>query len=103
MVIDARLNGTLGIPFVAFAPFVGVAIGVYMFGKVSMANFNPAVTLGLLATKHITKRLVVLYITAEIMGALSSAARFPVGNPLLKFCQLMVMSFITQKSFIALK
>jgi uncharacterized protein YneF (UPF0154 family) len=27
------MNGVLGIPFIAFAPFVGVAIGVYLFGK----------------------------------------------------------------------
>src|SRR6478672_1421602 len=70
VVIDAKLNGTLGIPFVAFAPFVGVAIGVYLFGKISMAHFNPAVTVGFLITKHITKRLLLLYITAEIIGAL---------------------------------
>jgi hypothetical protein len=29
VVLDARMNGVLGIPFIAFAPFVGVAIGVY--------------------------------------------------------------------------
>ena len=45
VVIDAKLDGSLGIPFIAFAPFVGVASGVYLFGKVSMAHFNPAVTL----------------------------------------------------------
>ena len=66
MVIDARLHGILGIPFIAFAPFVGVAIGVYLFGRISMAHFNPAVTLGFLITKHITKRQLLLYITAEI-------------------------------------
>ncbi len=70
VVIDAKLNGIFGIPFIAFAPFVGVAIGVYLFGKISMAHFNPAVTLGFLITKHITKRHLVLYITAEITGAL---------------------------------
>jgi aquaporin Z len=70
VVIDARLNGILGIPFVAFAPFVGVAIGVYLFGKISMAHFNPAVTLGFLITKHITRRLLLLYVAAEITGAL---------------------------------
>ncbi len=70
VVIDARLNGKLGIPFIAFAPFVGVAIGVYLFGRISMAHFNPAVTLGFLITKHITKSLLVLYIVAEIIGAL---------------------------------
>ena len=56
VVIDAKLNRAWGIPFIAFAPFVGVAIGVYLFGKVSMAHFNPAVTLGFLITRHITKR-----------------------------------------------
>ncbi|MER5176450.1 MAG: aquaporin [Candidatus Nitrosocosmicus sp.] len=48
VVIDAKMNGILGIPFIAFAPFVGVAIGVYLFGRISMAHFNPAVTLGFL-------------------------------------------------------
>jgi aquaporin Z len=70
VVIDAKLHGILGIPFIAFAPFVGVAIGVYLFGRISMAHFNPAVTLGFLITKHITKRLLLLYIIAEITGAL---------------------------------
>lgn len=46
VVIDARLNGRLGIPFIAFAPFIGVAVGIYLFGKISMAHFNPAVSLG---------------------------------------------------------
>ena len=41
VVIDAKLGGTLGVPFIAFAPFVGVAIGVYLFGRISMAHFNP--------------------------------------------------------------
>nr|MBA3978281.1 aquaporin [Nitrosopumilus sp.] len=40
VVIDAKLNGKLGIPFIAFAPFVGVVICVYLFGKISMAHFN---------------------------------------------------------------
>jgi aquaporin Z len=44
IVIDAKTNGILGIPFIAFAPFVGVALAVYLFGKISMTYFNPAVT-----------------------------------------------------------
>ena len=35
-----------------------------------MAHFNPAVTLGFLITKHITKLQLVYYLTAEILGAL---------------------------------
>jgi glycerol uptake facilitator-like aquaporin len=70
VVVDSRLNGMLGIPFIAFAPFVGIAIGVYIFGKISMAHFNPAVTLGFLITKHITKIQMVYYLCAEMIGAL---------------------------------
>jgi aquaporin Z len=70
VVIDAKYNGILGIPFIAFLPFIGVTVGVYLFGKISMAHFNPAVTLGFLITKHITKAQLVYYFTAEILGAL---------------------------------
>jgi aquaporin Z len=70
VVIDAKLNGLLGVPFIAFAPFIGVAIGVYLFGKISMAHFNPAVTLGFLITRHIKKSQLAYYFTAEIIGAL---------------------------------
>ncbi len=70
VVLDAKTNGILGIPFIAFAPFIGVAIAVYLFGKISMAHFNPAVTVGFLITKHITKFQLLFYITAEIVGAL---------------------------------
>ena len=70
VVIDAKFNGMLGLPFIAFLPFIGVVVGVYIFGKVSMAHFNPAVTLGFLITKHITKLQLLYYFTAEIMGAL---------------------------------
>jgi len=69
VVIDAKLNGFLGLPFIAFAPFVGVAICVYLFGKISMAHFNPAVSVGFLITKHITGKLFALYLLAEIVGA----------------------------------
>jgi len=70
VVLDAKTNGLLGIPFIAFAPFIGVAIGVYLFGKVSMAHFNPAVTVGFLITKHINKTQFFYYLSAEIIGAL---------------------------------
>ena len=70
VVIDAKFGGKLGLPFIAFAPFVGVAIGVYLFGKISMAHFNPSVTLGFLITRHITKPQLLQYFAAEITGAI---------------------------------
>jgi aquaporin Z len=69
-VIDAKRGNTLGVPFIAFAPFVGVAIGVYLFGKISMAHFNPAVSIGYLITRHLRIQLLAYYLSAEIIGAL---------------------------------
>jgi glycerol uptake facilitator-like aquaporin len=70
VVFDAKFGGILGLPFIAFAPFIGVAVSVYLFGKVSMAHFNPAVTIGYLITNHLPKDLLAVYIGAEIIGAL---------------------------------
>jgi aquaporin Z len=70
VVLDAKSGGVLGLPFIAFAPFVGVATGVYFFGKVSMAHFNPAVSLGFLVTGHINKKQFFQYLAAELAGAL---------------------------------
>jgi aquaporin Z len=82
VVIDAKTNGILGIPFIAFAPFIGVAIAVYLFRKISMAHFNPAVTVGFLITKHITKIQLLYYLTAEILGALLASLfiKYVIGN-----------------------
>ena len=70
VVLDAKYVGTFGLWFVALAPAVAVALMVYAFGKVSMAHFNPAVTIGYLVTKHMPKNLLPVYFAAEIIGAM---------------------------------
>jgi aquaporin Z len=82
VVFDAKIGGILGIPFIAFAPFIGVAVSVYLFGKVSMAHFNPAVTIGYLITNHFPKNLLAVYIGAEIIGALLASVfmKFAIGT-----------------------
>ena len=71
IVYDAEVfDGKLGIPFAALAPFLALLIGVYAFGRVSLAHFNPAVTVGYYITGHITKLQAGIYFAAEIIGAL---------------------------------
>ncbi len=71
VVLDAKLNGALGLPFIAIAPAIAVAVGVYLFGKISMAHFNPAVTVGFLITNHLErKKLLLVYLLAEIIGGI---------------------------------
>ena len=75
VVLNSRLNGTLGLPFIAIAPAIAVAIGVYLFGKTSMAHFNPAVTIGFLISKHLErkKRVLLIYLLAEVIGGIMAS------------------------------
>ncbi len=70
IVYDVQIGGHYGIWFAAVAPFIALIIGVYSFGKISFAHFNPAVTIGYYITGHITKIQIVWYFTAEIIGAI---------------------------------
>lgn len=70
IVYDAQMGGRYGVWLAAAGPFVALVIGVYSFGKVSMAHFNPAVTVGYYITGHITGRQVPWYVAAEIIGAM---------------------------------
>ncbi|MEK6980852.1 MAG: aquaporin [Thermoproteota archaeon] len=80
IVYDVQTGGTLGIAFAAVTPFIALIIGVYSFGKISLAHFNPAVTIGYYITGHISKIQIAYYFAAEIIGALLGS--------------LFVMSFI---------
>lgn len=70
IVYDMQIGGEYGIWFVAVTPFIALIIGVYSFGKISLAHFNPAVTIGYYITGHITKIQIAWYFAAEIIGAI---------------------------------
>jgi aquaporin Z len=82
VVLDAKYAGKFGLWFVALAPAVAVAGMVYAFGKISMAHFNPAVTVGFLITKHMPKNFFPAYLVAEIIGALlgSIFVKYAIGT-----------------------
>ena len=71
VVANAKSGGSIGLWFEAFAPFVGVTLMVYAFGKISLAQFNPAVTIAFYITKHITRRQIPIYLAAQTTGAFS--------------------------------
>ncbi len=70
IVHDAQVGGLYGVWIAAAAPFVALIIGVYSFGRISMAHFNPAVTIGYYITGHITRIQIAWYFAAEMIGAL---------------------------------
>jgi len=82
VVINAQSGGKIGLWFEAFAPFAAVSLMVFLFGKISMAHFNPAVTIAFLITRHMSTRLLSLYLGAELVGALlaSMFVKFMIGT-----------------------
>src|SRR5919199_1533013 len=66
----------------AFALFVGVAIGVYLFVRTYMAHFNPVITAGYIITGHIRLNQIWYYFAAEISGALLASlfVRYLISN-----------------------
>lgn len=81
VVINAQSGGKVGLWFEAFAPFVAVSLMVFLFGKISMAHFNPAVTVAFLITKHMPRNLLPLYLAAEFIGAFLASlfVKFVIG------------------------
>jgi MIP family channel proteins len=58
---------------VALANGLAIAIMVTNLGHISGGHFNPAITLGFLATKRIEARLAVLYWAFQLLGAIVAA------------------------------
>ena len=74
VVANAQSGGKIGLWYEAFAPFMAVSVMVFLFGRISMAHFNPAVTLAFLITRHMSVRLLPVYLGAEFIGAFLGSA-----------------------------
>jgi aquaporin Z len=68
-----------------------------------MAHFNPAVTVGFLITKHITKIQLIYYLTAEITGALLASlfVKYVIGTE--AYLGANVPNYILYLSYLALR
>src|SRR6476619_5100850 len=64
-----------GQDIVAVALANGLAIGIMVtnLGHISGGHFNPAITLGFVATKRIERRLAGLYWAFQLLGAVEAA------------------------------
>ena len=61
-------NGQVGLPGIALAHGVMLAIMISVFGATSGGHFNPAVTAGFLVTRRITVELAGVYVLAQLIG-----------------------------------
>lgn len=69
IVYDGMMDNTLGIGFISIIHFIGLGAMIFLFGRYSMAHFNPAVTVAYFVAKYITAKQILVYIAAQIIGA----------------------------------
>ena len=81
-VIIGQLTGAFGHLGKAFTPGLVIMVMVAATGHLSMAHFNPAVTLAFALTGHFPWREVPIYIGGQVMAAVLAAAilRLLFGN-----------------------
>ena len=82
IVFDGRLDFSLGPIFVAGIHFIGLFVLVFIFGRYSMAHFNPAVTIGFTIAGYLSPKKIPLYLVAQGIGAISGSlfVKYVIGN-----------------------
>ncbi|TWP48941.1 aquaporin family protein [Lentzea tibetensis] len=71
--VVAAGNESSGLLIVALAHGLALAVGIYAFGGVSGAHFNPTVTIALAVSGRLSWREVPGYVTAQLFGGVLAA------------------------------
>lgn len=70
-VVLAVSKSNIGIPyFIAIAAGLTIAAGTLVFGAVSGAHFNPAITIGLWSARRVKALPALVYIAAQLLGGI---------------------------------
>jgi aquaporin Z len=82
IVYDSVVGETLGIGFISVMHFIGLSVMICLFGRYSMAHFNPAVTMAYFLTKYISAKQIPVYVSAQASGAFlgSLFVKYVFGN-----------------------
>jgi MIP family channel proteins len=70
---NAPVNSGVGLVGIALAHGLALSIAISVFGGISGAHLNPAVTCGFLVTRRVAPGLAVAYIVAQLLGATTAA------------------------------
>ena len=75
-------GGVLGTEFIAAMHLVGLAILIFVFGRYSMAHFNPAVTICLWISGYTETKKLLTYLVAQLIGAFAGSltVRYVLGD-----------------------
>lgn len=70
VIVNDQTGGALGLIGIALAFGIIVSAMIYIFGSISGAHINPAVTIALLVGKLTSKKEALIYIFSQFIGAL---------------------------------
>ncbi|HEY2923427.1 MAG TPA: MIP/aquaporin family protein [Candidatus Eisenbacteria bacterium] len=68
-IMQQQATQTVGTTGIAVAHGLAILIGVYAFGHISGAHFNPAISFGMWVTRRMGLRKMLVYWVAQLMGA----------------------------------
>ncbi|CAG8628874.1 15045_t:CDS:2 [Funneliformis caledonium] len=71
--VTSQGDGTLNVLAIPFAFGFSLCVNIYIWGSVSGAALNPAVTIGLIASQNISLIRGIMYIVAQFLGGLVGA------------------------------
>lgn len=82
IVYNGMMGNTLGIGFISAIHFIGLGAMIFLFGRYSMAHFNPAVTVAYFVAKYISAKQILVYVAAQAIGAFlgSLFVKYVFGN-----------------------
>ncbi|HSX29031.1 MAG TPA: aquaporin [Candidatus Saccharimonadales bacterium] len=73
LVVLGVSKSNIGIPyFIALAAGLTIAAGTLVFGRVSGAHFNPAITLGLWSARRVKTLPALVYVAAQLLGSIAA-------------------------------
>ena len=74
VIVNSLSNGSLGLLGISAAFGIVITGMIYVFGSISGAHINPAVTIALALGKIVPKKEVLGYVVAQILGAFLASA-----------------------------
>lgn len=100
IVVNESSNGAVGLVGIALAFGLIVATMIYVFGNISGAHINPAVTISFAIKKEISKKDAIFYIIFQVLGAILASVILKILFPENKNLGLTTVSGTIMQSFI---
>jgi len=74
IIVNQQTEGSLGLLGISLTFGIIISVMIYVFGSISGAHLNPAVTISLAVGKLIPKNEIIAYLLAQVFGSISASS-----------------------------